>query len=76
MPEHYRAKGQQCLKMASEATDSVAATLLRMLADDYFDLAEKEAAPARGADRRRPTAIVVPGPTMHTTTTPTTIGIQ
>jgi hypothetical protein len=46
MPEHYRAKGQQCLKMASEATDSVAATLLRMLADDYFDLAEKEAAPA------------------------------
>jgi hypothetical protein len=46
MPEDYRAKGQQFLQMASEATDSVAATLLRMLADDYFDLAEKEVAPA------------------------------
>ena len=46
MPEDYRAKGQQCLKMASEATDSEAATLLRMLADDYFDLAEKGVAPA------------------------------
>ena len=32
--------------MASEATDRVAATFLRMLADDYFDLAEKEGAPA------------------------------
>ena len=31
--------------MAAEATDSLAATLLCMLAEDYFDLAEKADAP-------------------------------
>ena len=30
-------------RTAAEATDPLAATLLRMLADDYWELAEKEA---------------------------------
>jgi hypothetical protein len=43
--EDFRKKAQQCLDMAArETTDSVAATLLRMLAEDYLDLAGKEAA--------------------------------
>ena len=41
--EDYRAKAQECLKMAADTTDRLAATLLRMVADDYLDLAEKEA---------------------------------
>jgi hypothetical protein len=45
LSEDFRAKAQQYLEMASEATDRVAATLLRMLAKEYFDLAEKAAAP-------------------------------
>jgi hypothetical protein len=36
----YRAKAEECLRAASEATDTVATSLLRMLADDYFDLAK------------------------------------
>ena len=44
--EDFRAKAQRCLDMAAETTtDSVAATLLRMLAEDYFELAEKTDAP-------------------------------
>ena len=35
----YRARAEDYLRMASDATDPVAATLLRMLADDYFELA-------------------------------------
>jgi hypothetical protein len=42
--EDFRKKAQHCLDMAAETTDSVAATLLRMLAEDYVELA-KEAAP-------------------------------
>jgi hypothetical protein len=43
--EDFRKKARQCLDMAAErTTDSVAATLLRMLAEDYLELA-KEAAP-------------------------------
>jgi hypothetical protein len=43
--EGFRKKAQQCLDMAArETTDSVAAMLLRMVAEDYLDLAEKEAA--------------------------------
>ena len=42
--EDFRKKAQQCLDMAArETTDRLAATLLRMVADDYLDLAEKEA---------------------------------
>jgi hypothetical protein len=41
----YRAKAEECLGAASEATDNVAASLLRMLADDYFDLAKAAAKP-------------------------------
>ncbi len=36
----YRTMAEEYLRMASDATDSVAATLLRMLADDYFNLAK------------------------------------
>jgi hypothetical protein len=42
--EDFRKKAQHCLDMAAETTDSVAATLLRMLAEDYEELA-KEVAP-------------------------------
>jgi hypothetical protein len=42
--EDFRAKAQQCLHTAAEATDPLAASLLRMLADDYLELAAKEAA--------------------------------
>ena len=38
--KNYRAMAEEYLRMASDATDSVAATLLRMLADDYFNLAK------------------------------------
>ena len=41
--EDFRAKAQQYRRTAAEATDPLAATLLRMLADDYWELAEKEA---------------------------------
>ena len=42
--EDFRKKAQQCLDMAArETTDSVAATLLRLVAEDYLGLAEKEA---------------------------------
>jgi hypothetical protein len=44
--EDFRAKTQRCLEMAAETTDRVAATLFHMLAEEYFDLAEKAAAPA------------------------------
>ena len=42
--EDFRAKARECLKTAAETTDPLAATLLRMFADDYLELAEKEAA--------------------------------
>ena len=42
--EDFRKKAQQCLDIATETTDIVAATLLRMLAEDYLELAEIEAA--------------------------------
>jgi hypothetical protein len=38
-PEELRAKAREYLRLASESTESVAITLLRMLADDYFALA-------------------------------------
>src|SRR6516164_5605669 len=41
--ENFRAKARECLKTAAETTDPLAATLLRMLADDYTALAEEEA---------------------------------
>ena len=41
--EDFRAKARECLKAAAEATDPLAATLLRMLAEDYTALAEEEA---------------------------------
>ena len=41
--EDFRAKARECLKTAAEATDPLAATLLRMLAEDYTALAEEEA---------------------------------
>ena len=41
--EDFRAKAQHCLNIAAETTDSETATLLRMLAEDYEELA-KEAA--------------------------------
>jgi hypothetical protein len=37
----YRAKAQQFLRMAAETTDPLAATLSRMLAEDYLALAEQ-----------------------------------
>jgi hypothetical protein len=40
--EQYRAKAHDCLNLAEqETTDAVAASLLRMLAADYFQLAEE-----------------------------------
>jgi hypothetical protein len=36
----YRAKAEECLRVASETTDPEAASLLRMLAIDYFELAQ------------------------------------
>jgi len=37
----YRAKAEECLRVASETTtDNVAASLLRMLAEDYLALAD------------------------------------
>jgi hypothetical protein len=43
--EDFRKKAQQCRDIAArETTDIVAATLLRMLAEDYLELAEIEAA--------------------------------
>jgi hypothetical protein len=54
--EDFRAKAQRCLEMAAaETTDRVAATLLRMLADDYLALAEKDAAPVVQQQQQIPT---------------------
>jgi len=39
-PEEYRAKAEECLRMASRTTDALAASLLHMAADDYMALAE------------------------------------
>jgi hypothetical protein len=40
--EEYRAKAQECLETAAApTTDIVAATFLRMLAADYYALAEQ-----------------------------------
>jgi hypothetical protein len=41
--EDFRKKAQQCLDIATETTDIVAATLLRMLAEDYLELAKEDA---------------------------------
>jgi hypothetical protein len=38
--EEYRAKAEECLRVASETKDSETASLLRTLADDYFALAD------------------------------------
>ncbi len=43
LKEDYRAKAEQCLQTASEVTDVSVASLLRMVAADYFDLAERTA---------------------------------
>jgi hypothetical protein len=42
--EDLRVKAQQYQQMATETTNSLAATLLRIVAEDYMELAEKEAA--------------------------------
>jgi hypothetical protein len=42
--EDFKAKAQQYLQMAAETSDTLAVTLLRMAAEDYLELAEKEAA--------------------------------
>jgi hypothetical protein len=41
-PEELRAKAREYLRLASESTESVAITLLRMLADDYFAIANAQ----------------------------------
>ena len=40
----YRAHAEECLRMASEATDKAAASWFRVLAADYLELAEREVA--------------------------------
>ena len=42
--EHLRVKAQQYQRMATGTTNSLAATLLRIVAQDYMELAEEEAA--------------------------------
>jgi hypothetical protein len=37
----YRAKAEECLRVASETSDVGAASVLRRLAADYLDLAER-----------------------------------
>jgi hypothetical protein len=39
--EDYRAKAHNCLDLAEHTTDQATANLLRMLAADYFSLAER-----------------------------------
>ena len=39
--ERYRAKAEEALQAATDTTDNVTASLLRMLADDYMQLAEE-----------------------------------
>ena len=41
--EHLRVKAQQYQRMATGTTNSLAATLLRIVAQDYMELAEEEA---------------------------------
>jgi hypothetical protein len=43
--EEYQAKAQDCLRRAFEATDKETVRLLRALAADYFDLAERTTGP-------------------------------
>jgi hypothetical protein len=43
--EDFKAKAQRCLETAAETTDTVTATLLRMLADDYLALADQARKP-------------------------------
>jgi hypothetical protein len=40
-PERYRARADHFLKLASEAIDPVAASMLRLAADECLGLAEK-----------------------------------
>jgi hypothetical protein len=47
MPEDNRAKGQQYLQMASGATNSMAAALFRVLAEECFELAEQQQQPKK-----------------------------
>jgi hypothetical protein len=42
MPEDNKAKGQQYLQMASGATNSMAAALLRVLAEECFELTDEQ----------------------------------
>lgn len=39
--QDYRAHAEECLRMASKATDKAAARWFRMLADDYLEMADR-----------------------------------
>jgi hypothetical protein len=43
--EDYKAKAHQCLTTAEQTSDAVTASLLRMLAADHFELAERAETP-------------------------------
>lgn len=43
--EHYRAKAEECLRVASETTDRERTGVLHMLAAGYFELAERAGQP-------------------------------
>jgi hypothetical protein len=43
--EDYKAKAHNCLDIAEQTTDAATASLLRMLAADYFELAEQAGTP-------------------------------
>jgi hypothetical protein len=55
MPEDNRAKGEQYLQMASGATNSMAAALLRVLAEECFELADQQQQPKKLKGQDKPT---------------------
>jgi hypothetical protein len=55
MPEDNRAKGEQYLQMASGATNSMAAALLRVLAEECFELADQQQQPKKLKEQDKPT---------------------
>jgi hypothetical protein len=53
-PDEYRLRAQRCLEMAQTATDPETARLLRILAADYFELAESQQPSAQQQQQIQP----------------------
>ena len=54
--EHLRVKAQQYQRMATGTTTRLAATLLRIVAQDYMELAEEEAVRQQQIQPEKPEA--------------------